>query len=105
MSEVHACSFAFAALEQSNVITGKESTMSFDRTARLLAVDSSIPSRITRMTTVHGELFGPFEEPFVLTHSPGRIEGKGGHTDYNGGGTISVPINRNLLILARKRQD
>lgn len=45
------------------------------------------------------------EPPAVLVRAPGRVNIIGGHTEYNGGYTLPINIDRYLMIALRARED
>lgn len=59
--------------------------------------------RLAAMTEAFRELFGT--EPNVGVRAPGRVDLMGSHTDYNEGLVMTLPINREIWILARPRDD
>ncbi len=44
-------------------------------------------------------------EPDIVVRAPGRVEIIGGHTDYNDGFVLPMAIDRQCVILARRRTD
>lgn len=76
------------------------------RTEQWLRIDPDIRTRSIALFEKFSSLFGePSLENASIVIAPGRAEIIGNHTDYGGGETISANISRNLLILAKKRDD
>jgi galactokinase len=59
--------------------------------------------RRARMTEAFRALYDA--EPEVGVRAPGRVDLMGSHTDYNEGLVMTLPINREVWILARPRAD
>ncbi|MGB5511287.1 MAG: galactokinase [Woeseiaceae bacterium] len=59
--------------------------------------------RYARMTEAFRDLYGTDSE--VGVRAPGRVDLMGSHTDYNEGFVMTLPINREIWILARPRDD
>jgi galactokinase len=75
------------------------------RTERWLALDRTLPRRLQNLTSFFTNLYGKPNKELLLVCSPGRAEILGNHTDYNEGFTLSANITRNLLLLAKPRED
>jgi len=59
--------------------------------------------RKAQMTETFRELYDA--DPDVCVRAPGRVDLMGSHTDYNEGFVMTLPINREMWILARPRED
>lgn len=59
--------------------------------------------RRKKMTAAFTALYGA--EPELGVRAPGRVDLMGSHTDYNDGFVLTLPINREIWILARPRKD
>jgi galactokinase len=71
---------------------------------RKLDTDCTDPiERRARMTEALRALYDA--EPEVGVRAPGRVDLMGSHTDYNEGLVMTLPINREMWILARPRAD
>jgi galactokinase len=60
-------------------------------------------ARIEVITKTFREQFG--REPSVWCRAPGRVDLMGGHTDYNLGYVLTLPIDRDTWVAARPRED
>jgi galactokinase len=69
----------------------------------LMRTPATNTRRIETTTTVFGEQLGG--EPTVWCRAPGRVDLMGGHTDYNLGYVLTLPIDRDTWIAARPRED
>ena len=52
----------------------------------------------------HEEIFGP-GDGLMAVRAPGRVNLIGEHTDYNDGYVLPIAIERDIIILARKREE
>jgi len=69
-----------------------------------LGTDFTAPAeRYARMAETFRDLYGI--DPEVSVRAPGRVDLMGSHTDYNEGFVMTLPINREIWILARPRDD
>lgn len=69
-----------------------------------LDTDCTDPTeRLSCMTEAFRALYDA--EPQVGVRAPGRVDLMGSHTDYNEGLVMTLPINREIWILARRRDD
>lgn len=59
--------------------------------------------RLAAIKAAFRDRFG--EEPQIGVRAPGRVDLMGSHTDYNEGCVLTLPINREIWILARPRDD
>ena len=55
------------------------------------------------MTSLFRTLYGA--APTIGVRAPGRVDLMGSHTDYNEGFVLTLPIDREIWILARPRED
>ncbi|MFW6135484.1 MAG: galactokinase [Chloroflexota bacterium] len=63
-------------------------------------------ARRERMSAGFEAHYGPGEGvPAVWVRAPGRVDLMGSHTDYNQGYVLTMPIDRDVWILARPRPD
>jgi len=60
-------------------------------------------ARYRQALTMFGDRFGP--GPVTIFRAPGRANLIGEHTDYNNGFVLPLAIERDLLLLARRRAD
>ncbi len=60
-------------------------------------------ARVARMTARFRERFA--SEPELWVRAPGRVDLMGSHTDYNLGFVLTLPINRDTWIAARRRDE
>ncbi|MGO9230042.1 MAG: galactokinase [Bryobacteraceae bacterium] len=60
-------------------------------------------ARAEQITACFHERFGG--EPELWARAPGRVDLMGSHTDYNRGYVLTLPIDRNTWIAARRRDD
>ncbi len=70
---------------------------------------SSDPGETPGLTT-RGSIFDAFAArfgaaPSLIARAPGRVELMGSHTDYNLGRVLTLPIDRDLTIVAGPRDD
>ena len=71
---------------------------------KLLGTEFTATSeRHARMTQAFRDLCGV--DPEVSVRAPGRVDLMGSHTDYNEGFVMTLPINREIWILARPSDD
>ena len=70
------------------------------------ALDTSCTDQLERYARM-SEAFGHFHggEAAFGVRAPGRVDLMGSHTDYNQGFVMTLPINREVWILARPRLD
>jgi galactokinase len=66
-------------------------------------VETTIESRLAHLTAVFAAHFGA--PPEVAAQAPGRVNLIGEHTDYNDGFVLPCAIDRNTLVVARRRTD
>ena len=59
--------------------------------------------RRKKMSAAFTRLYG--NKPKLGVRAPGRVDLMGSHTDYNDGFVLTMPINREIWILARPRKD
>src|ERR687886_2668514 len=59
--------------------------------------------RLERLIAVHRARFGGV--PVLVARAPGRINLIGEHTDYNQGFVLPAAIDRDVLLVARPRND
>lgn len=59
--------------------------------------------RRKKMSAAFAKLYG--KRPKLGVRAPGRVDLMGSHTDYNDGFVLTLPINREIWILARPRKD
>lgn len=60
-------------------------------------------SRMRRIAAAFEQAFGG--RPDIWVRAPGRVDLMGSHTDYNLGYVLTLPISRDTVIAARRRQD
>ncbi len=59
--------------------------------------------KVQDIETKYGELFGG--EPEIVARAPGRVNLIGEHTDYNDGFVFPAAIERDVVVVASRRQD
>jgi galactokinase len=69
----------------------------------MIRVQAHDDDRAARMAQRFGELYGA--TPELWLRAPGRVDLMGSHTDYNLGYVLTLPINRDTWIAARRRTD
>lgn len=63
----------------------------------------TISDRRLQMTDAFSRSYGTV--PMLWARAPGRVDLMGSHTDYNLGWVLTLPIDRDTWIAARRRQD